>query len=168
MGFIKRYAGGQYAFVAILPKDESISANEFIRDFTPEDYEAFINSRTTDYKVYSKIPEFESDFELLMNDTIKDLGAGNIFTSDKADLSGIAGAPGDIYVSKVIHKTHIEVDCNGTKAAAVTVVEATLACCEEEVVVEEFRQVYCDRPFVYAIVDADTMAPVFIGTVNAV
>ena len=32
----------------------------------------------------------------------------------------------------------------------------------------ESRTVYCDRPFVYAIVDTKTMSPVFIGTVNAV
>ena len=135
-------------------------------NFTAEDYEEFINSVTTEYDVYSKMPEFESDFETSMVETLKSLGVTDVFDEHTADLSGIAGAPGDLYVSKVIHKTHIEVDRTGTKAAAVTVVTLDAASCEPMVV--ESRYVYCDRPFVYAIVDTKTMAPVFIGTVNEV
>ena len=165
-GFIKYYKGGEYAFLAILPTDESISANDFAASFTAEDYEAFINSVTYDYEVYSKIPEFESDFAYVANDTLKNLGVTNVFSDATSDLSGIAGKPGDIYVSRVIHKTHIEVDSNGTRAAAVTAV--TLRVKGAEPVTEEFRTVYCNRPFVYAIVDTETMAPVFIGTVNEV
>ena len=164
-GFIKRYEGGDYAFLAILPKDEFISANEFAANFTSEDYEEFINSATDKYEVYSKIPEFKSDFTFLMNDTLKNLGCDDIF-DENADLSGIAGDPGDLYVSKVLHKTHIEVDRNGTKAAAVTVVltDGASALSDESL----NKEVFCDRPFVYAIVDCDTMAPVFVGTVNEV
>ena len=165
-GFIKYYKGGEYAFLAILPTDELINANDFAMNFTAEDYEEFINSVTTEYDVYSKMPEFESDFETSMVETLKSLGVTDVFDEHTADLSGIAGAPGDLYVSKVIHKTHIEVDRTGTKAAAVTVVTLDAASCEPMVV--ESRYVYCDRPFVYAIVDTKTMAPVFIGTVNEV
>ena len=165
-GFIKYYEGGEFAFLAILPSDESINANDFAKNFTAEDYEKFINSVTYEYEVHSKMPEFKSDFEYLVNDTLKNLGVTDVFNPQKADLSGIAGLPGDIYVSKVIHKTHIEVDRSGTKAAAVTVVTLDAACAAPVEV--ETRQVYCDRPFVYAIVDVESMAPVFIGTVNAV
>ena len=163
-GFMKSYKGGEYAFLAILPKDGSISANAFAKDFTAEDYEKFIKSVTTQYDVFSKMPEFKSDFELTMNDTLKTLGAGDVFDEKKADLSGIAGEPGDLFVSKVIHKTHIEVDRTGTKAAAVTAVSVEVASAEPP----EFKTVNCDRPFVYAIVDVKTMTPIFIGTVNEV
>ena len=163
-GFMKAYKGGEYAFLAILPKDGSISANAFAKDFTAEDYEKFIKSASTEWDVYSKMPEFKSDFELTMNDTLKTLGAGDVFDENKADLSGIAGEPGDLFVSKVIHKTHIEVDRTGTKAAAVTAVSVEVASAEPP----EFKTVNCDRPFVYAIVDVKTMTPIFIGTVNEV
>ena len=163
-GFMKAYKGGEYAFLAILPKDGSISANAFAKDFTAEDYEKFIKSASTEWDVYSKMPEFKSDFELTMNDTLKTLGAGDVFDENKADLSGIAGEPGDLFVSKVIHKTHIEVDRNGTKAAAVSAVSVEVASAEPP----EFKTVNCDRPFVYAIVDVKTMTPIFIGTVNEV
>ena len=163
-GFMKAYKGGEYAFLAILPKDGSISANAFAKDFTAEDYEKFIKSASTEWDVYSKMPEFKSDFELTMNDTLKTLGAGDVFDENKADLSGIAGEPGDLFVSKVIHKTHIEVDRTGTKAAAVSAVSVEVASAEPP----EFKTVNCDRPFVYAIVDVKTMTPIFIGTVNEV
>ena len=55
-GFMKAYKGGEYAFLAILPKDGSISANAFAKDFTAEDYEKFIKSVTTQYDVLSKMP----------------------------------------------------------------------------------------------------------------
>lgn len=165
-GFIKTYKGGEYAFFAILPSDENVSANEFAKNFTAKDYEDLIDSVTYKYKVYSRMPEFESDFNMLMNKTLMNLGAEDIFDAGKADLSGITGAPGDIFVSKVIHKTHIEVDAKGTRASAVTVVTMEKnAVMETE---EEYRVVYCDRPFIYAIVDTETMAPIFIGTVNEV
>lgn len=164
-GFIKMYEGGEYAFVAILPTDESISANEFLKNFTADDYEAFINSATDEYDVITMMPEFEYDFEFQMNDTITSLGCGNIFDSDTADLSGISGDPGDLIVSSVYHKTHIEVDRNGTRAAAVTAIMVDGAMASKP---NEQREVYCDRPFAYAIVDTNTMAPIFIGTVNEV
>ena len=165
-GFTKNYKGGEYAFLAILPKDASVSANEFAKSFTSKDYEDFISSRTAEYTVYSKMPEFKSDFKLLMNDTIKNLGAGDIFMPGTADFSGISGAKGDIYVSMVLHQTHIEVDAQGTKASAATVVSMTKNAVEGDF--SNDRYVICDRPYVYAIVDTKTMAPVFVGTVNKV
>lgn len=165
-GFVKSYKGGDFAFLAILPTDENISANEFAKNFTAEDYEEFINSRSLDYVVISKMPEFETDFNIEMNDTIEGLGADTVFDPDAADFSGIAGAPGDLYISKIIHKTHIEIDRNGTRAAAATA--GFLSGSGENQVIPEYRYVECDRPFVYAIVDVKTMAPVFIGTVNSI
>ncbi|MBR3278643.1 MAG: serpin family protein [Lachnospiraceae bacterium] len=165
-GFRKSYEGGQYSFIAILPTDESISANEFVRNFTAEDYEDFIGSVSYEYDVFTTMPEFSSDFEFLLNGTLENLGAGDVFHTEKADLSGIAGNPGDLYVSKVIHKTHIEVDANGTKAAAVTAI--SLDAGSAMPIEKEFKYVECVRPFVYAIVDNETNAPVFIGTVNEV
>lgn len=165
-GFMKAYEGGQYSFLAILPTDDSVSANEFVRSFTASDYEKFIGSADHGCDVIAAMPEFESDFVTVLNDTIKNLGAGDVFNPGSADLSGIAGNPGDIYVSRVIHKTHIEVNAKGTRAAAVTAV--TLDAGAAMPMEQETHHVICDRPFVYAIVDNATMAPVFIGTVNGI
>ena len=165
-GFMKDYKGGKYAFLAILPKDDSISANEFAKNFTSADYEAFIKSVEKGGTVFAKMPEFKSDYGFLVNNTLMNLGVTDVFSDATADLSGIAGQPHDIYVSKVIHMTHIEVDRQGTKAAAATAIALNQKSAEPEPM--DYKVVHCDRPFVYAIVDTETMAPVFIGTVNEV
>ena len=161
---MKNYKGGEFAFLAILPKDDSISANEFAKNFTAEDYNAFIKSVSYDGEVKTRMPQFKSEFDILLNDTLKNLGVTDVFSDEKADLSGIAGKPGDIYASRVIHKTFIEVDSNGTRAAAATAV--TLRTKGVEVLDKNTHVVNCNRPYVYAIVDTKTMTPVFVGTVN--
>ena len=163
-GFMKNYEGGEYAFLVILPKDDKISANEFMKNFSSEDYESFIKSASSDYDVHTKMPEFKSDYDCLMNNTLKQLGVTDPFDKDKADFSGIAGKPTDIYISRVIHKTHIEVDRKGTRADAATAVTLRTKGVEFP---DNVKYVNCDRPFAYAIVDVKTMSPVFVGTVNA-
>ena len=109
--------------------------------------------------------KIKSDFEQVMNDELKGLGATDAFNPDKADFTGIANSVnGRIFISQVIHKTHIEVDRKGTKAAAATVIITK----HNGAVTGRFETVICDRPFVYAIVNVKTMNPVFIGTVNNV
>lgn len=164
VGFMKAYKGNKYAFLTILPKDEKANANEFAKSFTAEDYEKFIKSVSGDYLVVTQMPEFKSEFEAGMSDTLINMGCKDIFSKEAADLSGIAGKKGDLYVSKVLHKTFIEVNATGTKAAAATAVMVDVAGAEP--VTKEIRKVICDRPYVYAIVDTETMSPIFVGTVN--
>ena len=80
---------------------------------------------------------------------------GNILESDLIDVN----------ISDVIHMTHIELDKNGTKAAAVTAVMLAGNAYMEE---KETVEITLDRPFVYAIVDDASGLPVFLGTVNSV
>ena len=111
------------------------------------------------------MPEFKNDFEMSLKDVLKRLGVTTAFDPNTADLTGIAnGINENLYISKVFHKTHIEVDRNGTKAAAVTTVEVDGNSAQEA----DFEEVFLNRPYVYAIVDKTTMNPVFIGTVNNV
>ena len=168
-GFIKYYEGGQYAFVAILPKDESMSADEFLAGFTGDDFDALIGSQTTEYDVYATIPEFEYDWGTSISDTLKELGMVDAFSGQNADFNGIADFSDDdrnLYIGDVIHKTHIELTAAGTRAAAVTAV--MLDCAGVAMDPPEVRNVVCDRPFAYAIVDMTDATPVFIGTVNEV
>ena len=77
-----------------------------------------------------------------------------------ADFSGM-GEP-SVMVDRVIHKTHIELDRNGTKAAAATAVIAK----EGSVYIDDPIEIRMDRPFVYTLVDTRTGIPLFIGTVK--
>ena len=164
-GFIKYYEGEEYAFVAILPKDVKAEANDFIKNFSYEDYKKFIGSRS-DEDVRALMPEFKSDYGQKLNDTVAKLGVTNAFDKENADFSGIADTKdGNFYISEIIHKTHIEVDRKGTKAAAATAITMKVAGVAPA---REIKEVICNRPYCYAIVDTATMNPIFVGTVNTV
>ena len=83
----------------------------------------------------------------------------NIAFSDEADMTGMNEIPGT-RISNVIHKTYIQVDEKGTKAAAVTAISAADAAMPEEP-----KRVNLDRPFLFMIVDNENKLPVFIGYV---
>ena len=166
VGFMKPYYGNDYAFLAILPK-EKIDANDFMAGFSADDYREFYDSKTRDWDVRTIIPKFSYDYEYLMNDTLKEMGINAALSPEDADFSNIAELKDEnLYITKVIQKTHIELDQYGTKAAAATVVEMDRAMAVAGS--EEYKEVYLDRPFAYAIIDVETGVPVFIGTVNSV
>ena len=72
-----------------------------------------------------------------------------------------------LYIGSVIQKTHIELDENGTKAAAVTIIDMKCeATCVEPIKIK--KKVILNRPFAFAIMDTETGTPVFTGVVNTV
>lgn len=166
-GFIKYYEGGEYAFLAMLPNEEG-SIEDFVADMSADDYMAFWNSLTRDYDVRTELPCFTYSYDTLMNDALKDMGMPTAFSEDLADFSPmVTDETVDLFINRVIHKTFIELDENGTKAAAVTAVAMD---CESAMIEEprEVKEVILDRPFVYAIVNTESGLPIFIGTVNSV
>ena len=80
------------------------------------------------------------------------------------DFTGIAHTEENMFISQVLHKTFIELDEKGTKAAAATAIAMGTA--SAEVPMKKMKEVICDRPFAYMIVDCENDKPVFIGTVN--
>lgn len=166
VGFLKYYEGGEYGFLAILPK-EGTTVEEYLSGMTGEKYREFYDSRTGEFEVYTMMPKFTYEYELLMNGVLYDLGVRDAFDSSLADFSGIAEPiEGNLYIDKVLHKTYIEVGQYETRAAAVTsITMLTNACVPIEI---EYREVYLDRPFVYAIIDTQTGAPIFMGTLQSV
>ncbi|MDE6531744.1 MAG: serpin family protein [Lachnospiraceae bacterium] len=162
IGFMKYYEGGEYAFLAILP-EESMTVDQYVQSLTGEKYLEFWNSRTEEYEVQTKMPEFTYEYELVMNDVLNDMGMIQAFDEKNADFTGITAAP-ELFISTVLHKTFIEVGQYRTHAAAVT---AVILENKDAVIPSERKQVYLDRPFVYAIVEVDTGMPLFIGTLQS-
>lgn len=154
-GFMKYYKGGRYAFAALLPNND-ISIEEYVSSLTGEALAAALTP-SYDYIVYANMPKFSFDYDINLNDALKDMGMPSAFK--QADFSRMAEL--DLYISNVLHKTHIDVDEKGTKAAAATSVEMT---CEGAMIVEkETVEITLDRPFVFAIVDRETNLPIFLG-----
>ena len=113
--------------------------------------------------VIASLPKFDSSYSAELSDVLRALGVTELFDPDSADLSGIGSYDGmPLYVSRVLHKCHVSVNEQGTKAGAATAVEAACG----SAFIEEIKYVTLNRPFLYMILDCDTMTPVFIGTVT--
>jgi len=160
-GFAKNYEGGDYKFVALLP-DAGVDVYDFVNSLNGETLMKALNNVSHE-RVITSMPKFKYDYDITLNEALGSLGLKDAFT-DHADFTEMIEG-GGIAISKVIHKTHIEVDNAGTKAAAVTAVimEATSAG-----PIGQPKSVIIDRPFVYFIVDSEYNLPVFMGIVTEI
>ena len=158
-GFMKPYSGSKYSFAALLP-NEGVDIYEYVAGLTGEDLMETLSTPQLGM-VMTTLPKFSYEYELTMNDLLKDLGMPTAFSSDDADFSKLGkSSRGNIYIGDVLHKAFISVDELGTKAGAVTKVEMR----DESAPMSEWV-VNLNRPFVYMIIDNETNLPVFIGTV---
>ena len=155
-GFKKNYWGDGYGFVALLP-NEDVSINDYIASLDESALLDTLNGIRASGEGIIRIPKFELEYTLNMNELLSELGMGTAFT-ENADFSGISNE--SLYISQVLHKTFISLDNLGTRAGAVTMVEFKNEC-ESKI----SWTVTLDRPFVYMIVDNATNLPIFIGAV---
>jgi serpin B len=100
------------------------------------------------------MPRFTLEYEIRLNDVLDVLGMGVAFTG-AADFSGIVPG-GGIWIDEVKHKTFVDVNEEGTEAAAVTSVILL------ESASQEFR---IDRPFVFVIRENFSGTIVFMGKI---
>ena len=159
IGFMKPYSGSKYNFAVLLP-NEGVDIYEYIAGLTGESLMETLSTPQLGM-VMATLPKFSYEYELTMNDVLKELGMPSAFSGDTADFSKMAhSSRGNIYIGDVLHKTFISVDELGTKAGAVTKVQMN----DESAPMSEWV-VTLNRPFVYMIIDNETNLPVFIGTV---
>lgn len=156
-GFIKEYKGGKYSFAAILPNSEDIYS--YVENMTEESIEKLLSGVSYE-PVKTEMPKFSSDFSITMEECLEEMGIKDAFSAI-ADFSEMA--ENNLFISSVVHKTHITVNEKGTKAAAVTGVTMTNTAVAPPVPTKE---VVLDRPFVYMIIDNENHMPIFIGMVT--
>ncbi len=161
-GFIKYYSGGKYAFAALLP-NRGISLEDYVAALDGEALYKML-SEPTYCAVKAGLPRFEFEYDTEMSAVLSNMGMPDAFSPYDADFTRLGTSThGNIFISRVIHKTYISVGEKGTKAGAVTVIE-TKDCAAAEVI--EPKQVTLDRPFLFMLIDTETNLPFFIGTVT--
>lgn len=169
-GFLKSY-DGRYSFAAILP-NEGVSTESYLKTLDAGTFLSLIGR--DDGTAIISMPKFSFDWGSSLTGTLRDMGIVKAFDPLAADLSGLGGfadengevkggAGSGLFIGNVIHKTHIDVDESGTRAAAVT---AVIAPGEAAPGQESPKTVSLDRPFIYAIVDNATKLPILIGVLN--
>lgn len=161
-GFIKRYEEG-YAFAAILPK-KGITLEKYLDKLTVKGLYDMIREPKS-YKTVTAVPKFSYSYDAALRDVLKQLGMPSAFNAETANFTRI-GAP-ELYISDVLHKTFIEVNEDGTRAGASTVVPIMLLSAppgkkEKEII----KYVTLDRPFLFLIIDCKNNIPIFMGTVT--
>lgn len=158
VGFLKPYAGGRYAFAALLPP-EGTDIRDYIAGLTGERFLAAIQGAQKAV-VQAQVPKFEYTCSYSMKEPLEAMGVTDAF-GPRADFTRL-GRYGDngLFISETLHKTTITVDERGTKAGAVSAAPAGGSARPEDI-----YTVTLDRPFVYAIVDTETTLPLFLGTV---
>ena len=168
VGALLPYDDGRLAFFALMPRlyPDSPDFEAWLAGLDGAELGQLVrDSRDrSDFFLRLSLPKFEAEWTGELKDVLTALGLELAFDdTGLADFSLLGDNPYGYFLSSVIHATKIEVNEEGTKAAAATVVEAdsgSSAPMEEPQGIElDF-----DRPFLYGIVDLENGVPLFLGT----
>ncbi|MBN2764053.1 MAG: serpin family protein [Bacteroidales bacterium] len=151
------YGDSAFSMVVMLPEGEN-KVDDIISKLDMENWDAWFNNSVME-NVQVELPKFRYEFKDLLNEPLINLGLGIAF-SGEADFTRI-NPLGSIFISRVIHQTFIDVQEEGTEAAAATIVEMRY-----ESVIDTPITFRVDRPFLYFIKENSTGAIIFIGKVG--
>ncbi len=160
-GFVKPYAMANYLFAAVLPP-QNININDYIAYLSGDDIKVMANNYK-EQDVIVSLPKFSFEYSFEANDALSNMGIKLAFDGKKADFSamGKMNNKQNIYLSKVIQKTYIKVDNQGTSAGAVSSSEMAV-----KTSLSQAESLVFDRPFIFMILESNCNVPVFIGVVN--
>ncbi|MFO7659154.1 MAG: serpin family protein [Bacteroidales bacterium] len=151
------YGNGHYSMIVMLPENLKTTA-DIIGQLNPENWNTWFRSFSQKELVVN-MPKFKFEFEDSLNNELKDMGMSIAFSPSEADFTNI-NPEGGLYISMVKQKAYIDVNEKGTEAAAVTIVEVGYTS-----VGDEKPHFIVNKPFLFAIVEKDTGAIIFIGRV---
>jgi serpin B len=154
------YGKGQYNMIVMLPVTGK-NSKEVIDALSANNWNNWMKTFETKDPVVVTMPRFKFAFETKLNNVLAEMGMVKAFQPNIADFSKISNE--DLYISSAIHKSFIDVNENGTEAAAVTSITFTTTSAGNEPPKTIF---YVDKPFVFAITEKDTDAILFMGEVN--
>jgi serpin B len=156
------YKGGNLAMLVVLPaKVDGLADLE--KMLTAEKLATWTRG-LGERKVDVSFPKFKLIGQMALGDTLATMGMSKAFTPGVADLAGMNDGREPLYVSAVMHKAFVDVNEEGTEAAAATgaAVEGLAISPVRQETVPVFR---ADHPFVFAIQDVQTGMILFLGRV---
>ena len=153
------YAGDALSMVVLLPKKVDGLA-DLEKELTAGKLAGWVG-KLSKQEVIVTLPKFKTEQRVSLKQTLSEMGMKLAFDDEKADLSGMAGQPHDLHISDVIHKAFIDVNEEGTEAAAATaVIIAEPKAIRVEPPTPEFR---ADHPFIFLIRDRRNDSILFLG-----
>jgi serpin B len=156
------YKSSELSMIVFLPNDPT-GLPAFEQSLTPPDLQKWLGLLQPASKVILTLPRFNMTQQFELNDALSALGMKQAFVQGAADFSAMTGKR-DLFISTAIHKAFIEVNEEGTEAAAATsTVMRTLSMRRDPQPVV-FR---ADHPFLFLIRDNPSGAILFMGRVEA-
>lgn len=148
------YGNKQFSMVLIMPSQTN-TINQLISQLSITSVNGWL-AKSDSSSLNLHLPKFTFSYEKSLNETLSDLGMAEAFT-DQADFSRLLKGfkAGDLKISQVKHKAFVEVNEEGTEAAAATSVGVGVTSMPVEL--------YFNHPFVFLIREKDSGAILFIG-----
>jgi serpin B len=151
------YSGGKLSMLMIVPDAGKFAS--FEKSLAPAQVES-IRMALVSKNVNLSMPKFRIESSFSLAGALQKLGLVDAFDASKADLSGMDGTR-NLSVTGVLHKSYVNVDEDGTEAAAATAIMVGLTSMPTETI-----ELKIDRPFIFLIQDSDSGAILFIGRVT--
>jgi len=151
------YGDSAFSMLVLLP-NPGVSISDLVGALDAESWDTWFQA-SFPANLLVQLPKFKYGFKSLLNEPLFDLGLGIAFT-DAADFTRISPG-GGLFISRVIHQTFIDVNEEGTEAAAATIVEI-----RELSMPSGPTSFRADKPFLYAIRENSTGALLFMGKVG--
>ncbi|XP_023603151.1 leukocyte elastase inhibitor-like [Myotis lucifugus] len=159
------YKGRDLSMVILLPddiEDEAMGLKKIEEQLTLEKLHEWTkpeNLRSIQVNVH--LPRFKVEESYNLNSHLKSLGIEDLFDS-MADLSGMSRAR-DLFISKIIHKSFVEVNEEGTEAAAATEEEIRMTCA----LMPKTENFVADHPFIFFIRHNPSTNILFLGRLSS-
>ncbi|XP_075682817.1 serpin B6-like [Rhinoderma darwinii] len=154
------YVNNELSMIILLPdeiKDNSTGLEQLEKELSYEKLKDWTNADMmdkTEVEIYLPRILLEENYDL--KSYLTEMGLGDLFNADKADLTGISDK-GNFYVSEIFHKAFVEINEEGTEAAAAT---AAIMMNRMLPIVEKFHG---DHPFLFLIKHNKTNTILFLG-----
>ncbi|XP_012860246.1 serpin B12 isoform X2 [Echinops telfairi] len=171
IGFIKelqaqilemRYIKGKLSMFILLPSASSDNLKGLEELESKMTYDKIMTWTSSEHmseeQVVVSFPQLALEDSYNLNSILQDMGIVDIFDESKADLSGISSSP-NVFLSKIVHKTFLEVDEDGTQAAAAS---GAVVATRSKTSYETFN---ANRPFLFFIRHNKTQTLLFYGRV---
>lgn len=150
------YGDKKFSMTIILPQGNK-NIDEFVAGISEFKWNSLIqNLRIKKGELF--LPKYKIEFKKSLNDVLKAMGMDMAFDHRRANFTNISKT-GDLHITNVLHKTYVDVNEEGTEAAAVTSVEIGITSIQETFVMR------VDRPFFFVIRDIHSHSLIFMGKI---
>jgi serpin B len=159
------YEKGEISMLILLPDDvDGLPALE--HSLSAGNLQKWMKSLSYEHEVIVSLPRFKITQEFELSSMLEGMGMKTAFDPSTADFSGMTGDR-SLVISAAIHKAYIDLDENGTEAAAATAIVMEMATAARPMFPPPPPVVFtADHPFLFLIQDNASGAILFMGRVT--